>query len=505
MSSRLSVQPSRGDKGGRAVVAEADRRTWMLGARSSGCLTMAPVPDRRTGRSLRLVAATAMHLESGLPLQANAGTRVPADRGGGLSFCMITTFYPPYHFGGDAMYVHRLSNELARRGHSVTVVHNVDAYRAVGGRMEQAGTFANHPRVKIVALRSRLRAVSPTITYLTGRPGASARALGDVLRDGAFDVIHFHNISLIGGPGVLAYGSGLKLYTMHEHWLVCPMHVLWKDNRELCVEPSCFRCTVSFRRPPQLWRYTDLLERQLRHVDLFLAPSDFAAGEHARRGFRMPIRTLPYFVPTHERARSGESRPPTAEDRPYFLYVGRLERPKGLETLLRVFSAYDAADLVVVGDGNHAPALRRIAARLPHVRFLGWRDPAALRELYADALALLIPSLCYEVFGIVALEAFAQKTPVIARDRGALTSVVAESGGGILFRTDDELLRALESLRRDRWRSRELGALGHEAWLERWSDKPHLEGYFEAIREGYDRRARRTQSAPLHAAGIPLS
>ena len=35
------------------------------------------------------------------------------------SFCMVTTFYPPYHFGGDALYVYRLSNALARRGHHV--------------------------------------------------------------------------------------------------------------------------------------------------------------------------------------------------------------------------------------------------------------------------------------------------------------------------------------------------------------------------------------------------
>ena len=34
-----------------------------------------------------------------------------------LSFCMVTTFYPPYHSGGEAMYIYCLSNELARRGH----------------------------------------------------------------------------------------------------------------------------------------------------------------------------------------------------------------------------------------------------------------------------------------------------------------------------------------------------------------------------------------------------
>ena len=48
-----------------------------------------------------------------------------------LSFCMVTTFYPPYHFGGEAMYLYHLTNELARRGHEVTVVHCVDSFNVL--------------------------------------------------------------------------------------------------------------------------------------------------------------------------------------------------------------------------------------------------------------------------------------------------------------------------------------------------------------------------------------
>ena len=50
-----------------------------------------------------------------------------------LRFCMISTFYPPYNFGGDGLYVWLLSNELARRGHSVTVIHCLDSYAALAG------------------------------------------------------------------------------------------------------------------------------------------------------------------------------------------------------------------------------------------------------------------------------------------------------------------------------------------------------------------------------------
>ena len=397
-----------------------------------------------------------------------------------LSFCMVTTFYPPHHFGGDAMYVYRLSNALARRGHAVTVVYSLDAYRTLGGP-PPAGPYPNDDGVTVVPISSRVPAVPALATYLSGRPALQAGDLKAVLDGGRFDVVHFHNVSLVGGPGVLSYGGGVKLYTMHEHWLVCPMHVLWKDNKELCERPRCIPCSLAYRRPPQLWRYSGLLERQLEHVDLFLAPSAFTADEHARRGLELPVRVLPYFLADEESAPVGPA--DGARRRPYFLFVGRLERLKGIETLLEVFSAYDRADLLIAGNGRLAGHVRRAASELPHVHFLGFVHPDELRTLYAGAVALLVPSLCYEVFGIVALEAFAQRTPVIVRDRGALGEVVRDSGGGLAYRTDAELVAAMETLRGDAAQRDELGAGGHRALRERWTEEPHLHAYFEAIEE----------------------
>ena len=394
-----------------------------------------------------------------------------------LSFAMVTTFYPPYHFGGDAMYVYRLSNELARRGHRVTVVHSVDAYRVLR-RDEPEGDFPNEPGVTVRPLRSRAGPLAPLATYLSGRPALQAGAIDDVLGSERFDVVHFHNVSLIGGPGVLSFGSGVKLYTMHEHWLVCPMHVLWRYNREPCDEPDWLRCTLAFRRPPQLWRYTNLLEREVGNVDLFLSPSRFTLEMHRRRGFTRPAVELPYFLPTTDAAAAQPAKPP---ERPFFLFVGRLERLKGVQTLIERFREYREADLLVAGDGEYGPELRRQAEGLDHVRFLGRVHPDELRSLYAGAVALLVPSVGYEVFGIVTLEAFAQRTPVIVRDRGALPEPVVESGGGLIFRTDDELVEAMERLRLDPDLRRELGERGRAGWLQHWSEEPHLRRYFAAI------------------------
>jgi glycosyltransferase involved in cell wall biosynthesis len=397
-----------------------------------------------------------------------------------LSICMVTTFFPPTSFGGDAMHVYRLSNELARRGHSVTVVHSVDAYHLVAARGEQPrGDFPVEPGVTVVPLRARIGRAAPALTYLTGRPVHTA-SLRRVLGAG-HDVVHFHNVSLVGGPGILRYGSGgVRLYTTNEHWLVCPMHVLWKDNREPCLEPRCLRCTLTFHRPPQLWRSTGLLDRAAGHVDLFLSPSRFTIEAHRARGFTRPMRHVPHFLPVRDAELAG---PPPAAGRPYFLFVGRLERLKGVRGLVELFRRYDAADLVVAGDGELEQELRAAAAGLPHVRFTGRVHPRELPALYAGAVALIVPSAGFEVFGLVLLEAFAQSTPVIVHDLGALPEIVADSGGGLTYRTEAELLAAMERLRADHALRADLGERGRAAWLDRWSEEPHMAAYLDAIAE----------------------
>ncbi len=186
-----------------------------------------------------------------------------------LRFLHLTTFYPPYSFGGDAMYIYRLSHALGDAGHEIDVVHCVDAYHTLHpGEPEIA--FDEHPQVQRHELRSGFRWLSPLLTQQTGRAYLKGRTISDLLATKTYDVIHYHNISLLG-PEVLTMeppqGRPIKLYTTHAHFLICPTHVLWKFNRRACEKPECFRCTLLARRPPQWWRYTRMLERASKSVD----------------------------------------------------------------------------------------------------------------------------------------------------------------------------------------------------------------------------------------------
>jgi glycosyltransferase involved in cell wall biosynthesis len=416
-----------------------------------------------------------------------------------LKFCMVSTFYPPYNFGGDGMHIYRLSNELARRGHTVDVFHCEDAFLLMNGS-HPTGTFPNHPNVTVRPLKSGAGMLSPLMTQQTGVPFFKSD-LKRALEGNDYDVIHYNNMSLIGIKA-LSYGNAIKLYTAHEHWLVCPMHVLWKFNREVCTTKSCFRCQIAGKRPPQLWRKTGLMERMLEHVDCFLSPSRFTVRKHKEMGMDRPIKHLPYFLPkrTAEAAHK-----PNGRTRPYFLFVGRLEYIKGVHNLIDVFKKRPQFDLLIAGDGENREALKEQAKGHSNIEFLGRLDQDSLAEVYRSAVAVVVPSICFETFGIIIIEAFSHKTPVIVNDLGALPEVVDDSNGGFKYHTSDELAAAMDKLAGNSELRRELGENGYRSYLKYWSEEPHLEQYLEIIstiaerKEGRSRKSQKEEQLAVSA------
>lgn len=418
-----------------------------------------------------------------------------------LRFAMVTTFYPPYNFGGDGMGVLRLSRALARRGHDVTVIHDADAYELL---RPQDAPWPEPPTgedgVEVVTLRSGAAGLSCLLTQQTGRPLVNGAAIRRLLDEGAYDVINYHNVSLVGGPGVLAAGNAVKLYMAHEHWLVCPTHVLWRHGREVCTGRECVRCQLHHHRPPQLWRGTDWFEQQLDHVDAFIAMSEFSRAKHLEFGFSRDMEVVPYFLPdaAPSAADDGHTSP---HDRPYFLFVGRLERIKGLDDVIPLFRDARAggADLLIAGEGEHGAALRALGAGAPRVKFLGRVEPEALRRYYRHALALLVPSVCYETFGIIIIEAFRDGTPVLARRIGPFPEIIEQAGGGELFATDAELAAAMRRLETEAGRREELSRQGVAAFAANWSEAAVLPRYFDVVRRAAQRKggAHRSVTAAL--------
>ena len=416
-----------------------------------------------------------------------------------LRFCMVTTFYPPRSFGGDAVAVQSLARALVRTGHHVTVVCDDDAYRTLSGRHDAAPAEVEDG-VVVHRLASRFGAVAVGLTQQTGRPIVHGNALRRILEQGRFDVIHYHNLSLVGGPGALAMGRGVKLYTAHEHWLVCPTHVLWRYRLEPCPGRECVRCQLQYRRPPQLWRHTVLLESELHHVDAFIALSRFSREKHREFGFSREMDVIPGFV------RDPGPPAPLAlvrDGRPYFLYVGRLESLKGLDDVIDAFVAFEDADLVIAGEGSQRDSLVARAAGNPRVRFVGFQSGDALAELYSGAQAVIASSRGYETFGLSVIEAYCQGVPVIARRRGTYLELVEGSGAGETFADIAELQEVMRRLVADPERRQAMASAAYDRFRSHYSEDAVVPQYLALVQRHLPRVPRLPalpgRDTPVHA------
>ena len=345
-----------------------------------------------------------------------------------MRFCLLTTFFPPMHFGGDAIFLASLANLLADAGHHVEVVHCADSYELLRGSV-QPSPFPLHPKVIVHTLRSPLGKLAPLSAHVTGRDWLYSGALREVLSSG-FDVTHWHNASLLGAPEAFRWGTGLRLMTLHEYWLICPSHVLFRNGEEICTQRTCHTCTVRRGRPPQFWRSDGVIRDGLENIDMFLAPSWFVLDKVREYLPALPMQVLPHFL--------GTARAPEMEREDYYLIVARLERAKGIHTVLPLFRK-NGLRLKIAGAGEAEPELKAMAEGSANIEFLGRVPFADLPSLYGRARATIVPSVCDETFGLVVLESLQQQTPVYVSPHGALPDLVAETGGGRVFRNAEEL------------------------------------------------------------------
>jgi glycosyltransferase involved in cell wall biosynthesis len=110
-----------------------------------------------------------------------------------------------------------------------------------------------------------------------------------------------------------------------------------------------------------------------------------------------------------------------------FLFVGRIWEEKGIVELLQAIG--ERYPLSVVGDG---PRLAELAKRYPQVRFLGWLPPEQVALEMREALALILPSVYLEAFGLVVAEALALGAPVVVSDRAGAAVLVKQGINGFV-------------------------------------------------------------------------
>ena len=316
------------------------------------------------------------------------------------------------------------------------------------------------------------------------------------------DVVHVHSLYPRLSPAILrAVPRTVPIVvTLHNFRLMCLPATYLRDGRicEDCalrlpwrgIVHACYRdsrpASAALATSLTLHRALDTFSRVAR----YLAVSRFVRDKHVEIGLeaiRIGVKSN-FAWPADRREGPGK----------HVLFVGRITREKGLETVLRALP--EGLELVVAGDG---PERRSLSLRASAgVSFLGQVEASEVSELLRNARALVVPSVWYEGQPRVIVEAFAAGVPVLASRIGGLPELVQDGINGYLADPADEdgWRRALEAIGDDD-RSRGLGAGASETWQRRFTPAIALRET-EDVYAGVISRARGTRisSAKVDAA-----
>jgi glycosyltransferase involved in cell wall biosynthesis len=100
--------------------------------------------------------------------------------------------------------------------------------------------------------------------------------------------------------------------------------------------------------------------------------------------------------------------------------------------------------------------------------------------LYQDATAAILPSLVPETFSLCTVEAFACGTPVVLRDVDGARELIEATGGGLLYRSSEELRAALSRMAREAERST-LAKRARDGYLRLYTPERHVKNYLDLV------------------------
>ncbi|MGE5555456.1 MAG: glycosyltransferase [Methanocella sp.] len=390
-----------------------------------------------------------------------------------LRFLFTSSFYPPYHIGGDAVHVKYLAEELAKLGHEVHVLHSIDAYRVKRKNPineNKPSSIHTHPiktRFNNTAYGAYFFGHSSTVT-------SKFKELTNTLKP---DIVHHHNISLLGYELLFKEKNYFNLFTAHDFWLICQQNNLLKKSGKICEKKACFSCCIAYRRPPQVWRQSAKIKKALSKIDLLISPSQFTHSVLTKNvGFNKAI-VIPNFAP----------KPPEIIESSgfssFFTYVGALEKHKGILELVKFFGEKSLdLNLVIAGDGRLANEIRRYLRRNSlekRIVLLGWVDHDSLYSLLTDANALFMPSICAENAPLAMLEALSVGTPVIASNVGGLPEILQHVDQGLIYKDAASLERLLYDFSKDKYSQTKLKTV----FNRNFSPQAYLNEYLKILKD----------------------
>jgi glycosyltransferase involved in cell wall biosynthesis len=365
----------------------------------------------------------------------------------------IGKYYAPER-GGIESQTQALCEWMAARGHRVAAL--VHQRPGILRTTQETRAGVGVRRVACIA--------APVYTPLSP---AFPLALSRALREIEPDLVHVH-LPNASAFALLANRSARRLpWIVHWHADIPPDALDWR-----------LRAGYAFYRPFE--------QAVLKRASAIVATSNaYLDASTALAPWRGKATVIPLGVDDVELPEPRPDLWPPGEGL-RLLAVGRLSHYKGFDVLIDALTRAPSARLLLIGEGEEADALRRLAAAPAlsgRIRFAGAVDDTTLQGAYAAADAFVLPSLDRgEAFGLVLLEAMRARVPVIASaiPGSGIGEVIVDGESGWLVPpgkpdalaaairsiADSDLRRRLAAGGRARWENRFTLEGAAQAWLD---------------------------------------
>ena len=339
----------------------------------------------------------------------------------------------PYDFtwpGGVTAHISQLAQELKTSGHQVQILAPHSPARE--GSEPELDAFV--PLGRSVPVFSGGSVARLSLSWWL------YRRVRDLLAQESFDIIHLHEpLAPVLPLCVLEYSNTVNIGTFHAY-----------HSRQ------------------HLYRFSQPIVKrwhQRLHGGIAVSP---AAHQYVNNFFPRDYRIIPNGIDVEHFAGAVQPWPQYRDGKTNILFVGRLEKRKGLKYLLAAYSRlkweYPDLRLIVVGPGNLDKESHQIlSARNPgDVELVGGVSYQDLPRYYASADIFCSPATGQESFGIVLLEAMAAGKPIVASDIEGYAGIIQDGQPGLLFprKDSDALADTLAALINDPARAARMGATG---------------------------------------------
>lgn len=256
------------------------------------------------------------------------------------------------------------------------------------------------------------------------------------------DVIHIHNLHFSGSSAVIFAIRKLNIplvITLHNYRFICPSGSLFHNGKLFlsslkggfpwdAIRKGVYQNSILKTFWLSISVYFQQKSGIFNTVDRFIV-----LGPHSKALFLdSPLKHLadkmvvkPNFSPT-------SGRNSNLKIKSTFLYIGRLTEEKGISILLQAFEGSNKK-LTIIGTGPLEKMVLEYAARNKNIKFLGEQNRESVDKILDETAALIFPSIWFETFGMVIIEAFSKGVPVIASNLGNIGSLIENGFNGLLF------------------------------------------------------------------------